>query len=153
MGLIIRPAIQSDMKAVLELIRELAKYEKEPDAVLNTEENLIRDAFGPDKIIDCIVAELDREVVGFYITYTSYSTWNGRCLYLEDLYIKEVHRRKGIGEELFSTLIQQAKDLKVRRLDWQVLDWNEPAIKFYEKIGAHIDKDWYNGRMFFDLKD
>ncbi len=149
MEIIIREARETDMKAVLGLIVELAVYEKEPDAVINTEENLIRDAFGKDKLINCTVAEHEGKVIGFFITYVSYSTWNGRCLYLEDLYVQEAYRRHGVGKMLFDELVDQAKKMGAKRLDWQVLDWNEPAIKFYEKIGATIDKDWYNGRMFF----
>ena len=149
MEIIIRDAREADMKAVLGLIIELAIYEKEPDAVINTEENLIKDTFGEDSMINCTVAEVDGKVIGFYITYVSYSTWNGRCLYLEDLFIKPEFRRRGIGQMLFDNLITQAKEMKVKRLDWQVINWNDPAIKFYEKIGAFIDKDWYNGRLFF----
>jgi GNAT superfamily N-acetyltransferase len=149
MNVLIREAKKTDMKAVLGLINELAIYENEPDAVINTEENLIKDGFGEEKVYDCVVAELDQQIIGFFITYTSYSTWNGKCLYLEDLYVQEQYRRDGVGKLLFDALITEAKKRKVKRLDWQVLEWNEPAIKFYEKIGAIIDKEWYNGRMFF----
>lgn len=150
MKIVIRAARKTDMKAVLGLINELAIYENEPDAVINTEENLIQDGFGSEKVFDCVVAELDQEIIGFFIAYTSYSTWNGKCLYLEDLYVQEAYRRHGVGKMLFDELIAEAKKRKVKRLDWQVLDWNAPAIKFYEKIGARIDKNWYNGRIFFE---
>lgn len=145
----IREAKKSDMKSVLGLIVELAVFEKEPNAVINTEENLINDAFGDNALIECKVAEHEGQIVAFYITYISYSTWKGRCLYLEDLYVKPEYRRHGVGKMLFDDLIQKAKDMGVKRMDWQVLEWNEPAIKFYEKIGATIDKDWHNGRLFF----
>ena len=149
MEIIIRDARESDMKAVLGLIIELAEYEKEPEAVINSEANLIQDAFGEDRLIHCTVAEFKGKVIGFFITYVSYSTWNGRCLYLEDLYVQEAYRRHGVGKMLFDELLCHAKEMGAKRLDWQVLDWNESAIKFYEKIGATIDKNWYNGRMFF----
>lgn len=145
----IREAVESDMEAVHGLIVELAVYEKEPDGVINTVENLKKDGFGPDKIFDCNVAEVDGKIVGFVLMYTSYSTWKGRCLYLEDFYVQEAYRGTGIGKKLFQLVVDEAIKRKAPRLDWQVLAWNEPAIKFYEKNNAIIDKEWYNGRMFF----
>ena len=146
--ILIRKAIPGDEKAIMGLVQELAEYEKEPDAVINTPEQLAIDLF-EDKICDCFVVEMDKVVRGMAVYYISYSTWKGRCLYLEDLYIQPEYRRGGLGQELFDKLIKEAEALGVKRMDWQVLEWNEPAIKFYEKIGATLDPEWWNGRMFF----
>lgn len=146
--IIIRKAEPGDEEAIMGLVQELAEYEKEPDAVINTSEQLAVDLF-EDKICDCFVVEMDNVVRGMALYYISYSTWKGRCLYLEDLYIQPDYRRGGLGQELFNKLLNEAKSLGVKRMDWQVLEWNEPAIKFYEKIGATLDPEWWNGRMFF----
>jgi GNAT superfamily N-acetyltransferase len=145
----IRRAEKGDENAILGLIKGLAEYEKEPEAVINTAEQLAIDLF-QDNICEAFVAESDGGIVGFALYYSSYSTWNGRCVYLEDLYVLPEHRRTGVGKDLFDAVVNIAKERRVKRLDWQVLDWNEPAIRFYEKEGATIDKEWYNGRMFFD---
>ncbi|MDX1651240.1 MAG: GNAT family N-acetyltransferase [Brumimicrobium sp.] len=146
--IIIRRAVPGDEVEIMGLIQELAEYEREPDAVINTPEKLAVDLF-EDKICDCFVVEIDGTVRGMALYYISYSTWKGRCLYLEDLYIQPTYRRGGLGKELFGILVEEAKSLGVKRMDWQVLEWNEPAIKFYEKIGATLDPEWWNGRMFF----
>ena len=145
----IRKAESGDEKAIMDLVQELAEYEKEPDAVVNTPEQLHVDLF-EDPICECLVAEMDGEIRGMALYYTSYSTWKGRCLYLEDLYIQPTYRRGGVGQALFKELIDVAEKRGVKRMDWQVLEWNEPAIAFYEKIGATLDPEWYNGRLFFD---
>lgn len=144
----IREAIPGDEHAILELIKGLAEYEKEPDAVINTAVQLGEDLFEKN-ICDCIVAENEGEVIAFALYYTSYSTWNGACVYLEDLYVLPEYRSQGVGSKLFDRVVQIAKDRGVKRLDWQVLDWNEPAINFYKAKGARLDDDWLNGRMFF----
>tara|TARA_B100000508_G_scaffold141092_1_gene146472 strand:- start:144569 stop:145024 length:456 start_codon:yes stop_codon:yes gene_type:complete len=146
---IIRDAQPGDERAIMDLVQELAEYEKEPDAVINTPEQLKFDLF-EDPICECLVVEMDGAVRGMALYYTSYSTWKGRCLYLEDLYIQPQYRRGGVGQALFKKLIKIAKDRGVKRMDWQVLEWNEPAIEFYKKIGATLDPEWYNGRLFFD---
>lgn len=146
---IIRKAVPGDEVAIMKLVQELADYEREPDAVINTPEQLKIDLFD-DPICECLVVAIDNEVKGMALYYTSYSTWKGRCLYLEDLYIQPEYRRGGLGKELFSRLINLAKERGVKRMDWQVLEWNEPAIQFYEKIGATLDPEWHNGRLFFD---
>lgn len=145
----IREIQQKDIQSVLDLIIELAVYENEPEAVINTKEQLSKDLF-EDKVCECFVAEIDNEIQGFALFYTSYSTWKGRCLYLEDLYVKEANRKSGLGQQLFTRLIEEAKARKVKRMDWQVLDWNEPAIKFYEKNNALLDPEWINGRFSFE---
>src|SRR5690554_163515 len=137
----IRRAKRGDETQIMGLVHELALYEKAPEEVINTPEQLAIDLFD-DKICDCFVYELDGAIRGIALYYISYSTWRGRCLYLEDLYIQPAYRRGGDVDDV-------AKTLKVKRMDWQVLDWNEPAIKFYESIGATLDPEWINGRLFF----
>lgn len=150
MNIHIRKAEKKDMTSVLGLIQELAEYEKAPDEVINTVENLENDGFGPEKVFDCIVAEDEDTVIGFALFYTGYSTWKGRTLYLEDFLINEKYRNKGIGKQLFDAVIQEAKRRNVKRMDWQVLDWNTPAIEFYKKYKATLDGEWLNGRFFFN---
>ncbi len=145
----IRVAKSGDEVAILGLIKELALYEKAPEQVTNTVEQLRIDLF-EDKICDAIVATLDGEIIGFALYYVSYSTWKGRCLYLEDFYVKESKRKLGIGQLLFEEVVAIAKARKVKRMDWQVLEWNEPALNFYKKNESILDGEWVNGRLFFD---
>lgn len=144
----IRKAERKDVQAIYSLIKELADYEKAPDEVINTAETLEYDLFD-DPICDAIVAEHDGVVVGFALYYTSYSTWKGRSLYLEDFYVTEEMRGKGFGQILFDEVVEEAKRRKVKRMDWQVLEWNQIAIDFYNRNGAILDPEWLNGRMFF----
>ena len=146
---IIRTALPDDMKAVHGLIRELAIYEKAEEQHTNSVEQLIKDGFGTNNVFDCIVAEVDKEVVGFALFYTSYSTWKGQCLYLEDFLVTESMRGAGIGKLLFDEVYQIAKDRNVGRFEWQVLDWNEPALNFYRKYNADLDGGWINGKIIF----
>lgn len=147
----IRAAKLGDESSILGLIQELATYEREPDAVINTAEKLKIDLF-IDKICFAIVVENDQKnIVGFALYYISYSTWKGRCLYLEDFYVQPSERRGGIGQRLFDEVVSIAKELKVRRMDWQVLEWNELALSFYKKQNAILDPEWVNGRLFFDF--
>lgn len=145
----LRDAKLGDEQAIYGLIHELAVYEKEPDAVINTAEQLKKDLF-IDKVCSCIVLEHEDTIVGMALYYTSYSTWRGRCLYLEDFYIQPAHRRKGGGEVIFNHLVDKAKKEGFKRMDWQVLDWNEPAISFYKKVNAELDAGWMNGRLYFN---
>jgi GNAT superfamily N-acetyltransferase len=149
MSPIIRNAQRTDVTAIFKLIQELALYEKAPEQVTNTAEQLSIDLFD-EYLCEAIVAELDSEIVGFALYYTSYSTWKGACLYLEDFYVKEEVRKLGIGQQLFDEIVLIAKARNVKRMDWQVLAWNEPAIRFYEKQKAILDPEWLNGRMFFE---
>ena len=149
--IIIRTAIAEDMNTVHSLIRELAIYEKAEKEHTNTVEQLILDGFGPNKIFDCIVAEKNNIVIGFALFYTSYSTWKGSCLYLEDFLVTEKLRGKGVGKLLFDKVLSIAKQRKVGRFEWQVLDWNEPALNFYKKYNAILDGEWINGKITFDL--
>lgn len=144
----IRSAKKGDEGAIMELIRGLALYEKAPDEVVNTAEDLGKHLFD-EKVCDALVVEADDQIVGFALYYTNYSTWKGKCLYLEDFYLLPEYRRSGIGSKLFDAVVEIAKKRGVKRMDWQVLDWNEPAINFYKKKNAVLDPEWINGRIFF----
>ena len=144
----IRKAVPSDMSRVLELIKELAIYENAEDQVTNTAEQLTEDGFGDAPAFECVVAQLADEVIGFAIYYTSYSTWKGTCLYLEDLLVTETKRRLGVGKLLFDEVLRIARERNAKRFEWQVLDWNEPAINFYKKYKADLDPEWINGKLF-----
>ena len=130
------------MPRVLELIKELALYEKAPDEVLISEETLLEDGFGPNKLFDTLVAETDNEIVGMLLYYPVFSTWKGRSIYLEDFVVADSHRRKGIGQLLIDALVQEARSAKAKKIRWQVLDWNSPAIEFYKKISATLENSW-----------
>ena len=149
--MIIRKGNEDDMKAVLGLIQELADFEKEPDAVLITVDDLVRDGFGPVPLFHVFVAEVEseqaKEVVGIALYYYRYSTWKGKTIHLEDLVVKEKMRGSGLGYALYSEIIKQGKKDNVRRIEWNVLDWNTPAIEFYEKSGAKVLKDWKVAQM------
>lgn len=145
----IRAAKPGDEHAILNLIKGLAEYEKAPEQVINTAENLANDLF-QTKICEAFVVEDENKIVGFALYYTSYSTWKGPCIYLEDIYVLPEKRQGGVGSVLFDKVVEVAKARKVARMDWQVLDWNEPAISFYKKKGAILDEEWINGRMFFE---
>jgi GNAT superfamily N-acetyltransferase len=147
--ILIREAKPKDISAVLQLIRELADFERKPKAVVNTESELHQHIF-KDKICNAIVADENNEIIGFALYYNSYSTWKGKCLYLEDLYVQEARRKHGVGALLFEKIISIAEYQKVRRLEWLVLDWNQPAIQFYKKYGANLDNSWLNGKIEFN---
>ncbi len=127
------------------LVHELALFEKSPNEVSNTAQQMLNDGFGERPLFDCIVAEIDSKVVGFALYYYRYSTWKGKCLYLEDFYVTETCRSKGIGKTLFEDIIKISKKESCKRINWQVLDWNQGAIKFYSKHSASFDKAWWNG--------
>lgn len=143
----IRKGTKADMATVLTLIKELAVFEKKPDAVVVTLEDLQRDGFGPTPMFYTFVAESDDKIVGVALFYYRYSTWKGRTIHLEDLIVTEDFRGKGVGIALYKEVILQGKKDGVRRIEWNVLDWNEPAIKFYETSGARVLKDWYVVQM------
>lgn len=148
----IRIGTKEDMTAVLSLIQELADYEKEPKAVQITAEDLIRDGFGDQPLFHVFVAEINsevnhKEIVGIAFYYYRYSTWKGKIIHLEDLVVKNSMRGKGIGYALYSEIIKQAQKDNVKRIDWNVLDWNTPAIDFYEKTGAKVLKEWHVAQM------
>lgn len=143
----IREARPEDITHILALIRELALYEKAPQEVTNTEEAILRDGFGPEPAFQCKVAVADGQIVGMYIWYVRYSTWKGKGLYLEDIIVTEPMRGKGIGKKLFEACMQDAADMQANFMIWQVLDWNEPAIKFYQTYGASFDGEWINVKL------
>lgn len=130
------------MPVVLGLIKELALFEKEPYAVVVTVADLERDGFGKNPLFHTFVAEMNGEIIGMALYYYRYSTWKGKTIHLEDLIVKEAHRGTGAGLALYTEIIKQGKKDKVRRIEWNVLDWNEPAIRFYEKSGAKVLNDW-----------
>ncbi|MEA5428722.1 GNAT family N-acetyltransferase [Arcicella lustrica] len=149
MSVIIRKGIREDVPVMFELIKELALYEKAPEQVTNTVEQMYVDGFGDNPIFGSIVAEVAGEVVGLALYYYRYSTWKGKRLYLEDLIVSEKMRGKGLGEKLLEATIQQAKDDACTGVMWQVLDWNEPAINFYKKFGTRMDGEWINVHLDF----
>ncbi len=139
---VIREATIEDMPGVLGLIRELALFEKEPDAVEITVEDLERDGFGERPSFHCFVADIEGDVAGIALVYPRYSTWKGIALHLEDLVVSRKYRGKGLGKALLSEVIRYGHELGVKRINWEVLDWNEPAIKFYEYNGARVLREW-----------
>lgn len=138
----IRKGIATDMAEVLKLIKELAVFEKEPDAVIVTENDLIRDGFGENPLFYTFVAEVDSRIIGMALYYYRYSTWKGKTIHLEDLIVTQQCRGTGAGFALYSKIIQQAKKDCVKRVEWNVLNWNQSAIDFYTKSGATILDDW-----------
>ena len=140
---IVRFATPSDMPKVLELIKELAVFEKEPDAVEVTEKMLLDDGFNEHPSFTCFVAEINDQVEGMALVYERYSTWKGKVLHLEDLVVNQNMRGYGLGGKLLKRVVEYGKELGVKRISWEVLDWNTPAIDFYEKRGAKIMRDWH----------
>lgn len=140
----IRPATRQDCPAMLGLIRELAEYEKAPQEVTVDPLHFEESGFGPHPVWWAIVAEGQEGIVGFALYYIRYSTWKGQVMYLEDIIVTEPHRGKGIGSMLMDQLIREAKQKQFGRIVWQVLEWNEPAIRFYRKYGASFDPEWVN---------
>lgn len=138
----IRLATEKDMPEVLNLIRELAQFEMEPEAVEVTVEELIKDGFNDDPQFICFVAEINNKIDGMALAYLRYSTWKGIVLHLEDLIIKKESRGLGLGTKLLDKVVKYAHEIGVKRICWEVLDWNKPAIDFYNKKGAYIKKDW-----------
>lgn len=145
--MIIRKGTKQDMPAVLGLIKELAAFEKEPDAVVVTTEELIKDGFGENPLFHTFIAEEGSEIIGMALFYYRYSTWKGKTIHLEDLIVKENRRGTGAGSALYKAVIAFAKQQGVRRIEWVVLNWNEHAIKFYERSGAKILQDWLTVQM------
>ncbi|MCT4562174.1 MAG: GNAT family N-acetyltransferase [Crocinitomicaceae bacterium] len=146
--MMIRNAERKDVQEIHQLIVELAIYEKEPEAVTNRVEDLEKHLFD-EEVCSAIVAEKEGQIIGFALYYISYSTWKGKCLYLEDFYVQPEHRKTGAGTELFEEVIRRAKQMNAARMDWQVLEWNELAINFYKKFDAELNPEWLNGRFHF----
>jgi GNAT superfamily N-acetyltransferase len=145
MSVNIRVARQEDCPRLLELVHELALYEKAPEEVTVTLEEFVAAGFGENPVWKAFVAEEDGFIAGFAIYYIRYSTWKGCRLYLEDFIVTESYRGKGIGKLLFEQIMQEAKEKGFNGMNWQVLDWNEPALNFYNKYAAQIEAGWLNG--------
>ena len=143
----IRKGLKSDLPSVLALIKELAEFEKAPDEVCVTLEELEEDGFGQHPYYWFIVAEYKEEIIGLSFYFIRYSTWKGRFLFLEDFVVKEDFRGQGVGAQLFEETIRIAQRLEVKGMVWQVLDWNEDAIRFYKKYEASIHTEWLNGKL------
>lgn len=144
----IRKATFKDCEAILALITELAIYEKAGDEVSIDLKQLQSDGFGENPLFQAFVAENNDEIAGMALVYFKYSTWKGKSLYLEDIVVKSKFRRMGIGEMLFKKVVSYGLESNCARMDWQVLDWNLPAISFYKKLYAELDETWINGRLF-----
>ncbi len=147
MNIQIRKGTAADIPSALNLVKELAVYEKAPDEVEVTIEEMTNWGFGLDKQFDFYMASINNEIVGMALYYFKYSTWKGKCLFLEDIIVTESQRGKGIGKLLFDKVVQDSKDMNVRRMEWQVLDWNTPAIEFYKKYDAVLDGEWINCKL------
>ncbi len=145
----IRKGKEEDLVAVFELVRELAIYEKAEDQITTTLEQVKIDAFGKHPIFGFFVAEEKGTILGAAIYYTRYSTWKGKRLYLEDLIVTKKARGSGLGLALLDQIVEEARATNCTGVMWQVLDWNEPAIGFYEKYGASLDKGWINCHLDF----
>lgn len=143
----IRPGTQDDLPQALALIQELAAFEREPDAVETTVESMQRDGFGEEAVFEFFVAEDQEKLVGLALYFYSYSTWKGKCLYLEDLIVTKSHRGKGLGRQLLDQIVEKAKEENAKRVVWQVLDWNTPAIDFYQSLGADVLTEWLTCRL------
>lgn len=154
MNFIIRNGLKEDAKACHELIKELAVFENAPDAVTNTLEQFTNDGFGEEPIYKLFVAEISadeteaKKVVGMALFVTTYSTWKGKMLFLDDLVVNEAFRGKGIGQALIDALFDHARNNDFKIIKWQVLNWNEPAIKFYKKLGMTFDDEWLDCKYY-----
>lgn len=147
MKFLVRKGTKPDLPQVLNLVKELAAYEKAPHEVTVTVADMERDGFGENPIFDFFVAEAENKIIGIALYYIKYSTWKGKCVFLEDIIVTEHYRKYGIGKKLFDEVVKVAKAMNVKRLEWQVLEWNEPAIKFYKKLDAHFDNEWINCKL------
>lgn len=144
----IRAAAADDVSLILQFIRELAEYEKAPDEARATPEDILRDGFSEHSKFRCVIAEWDGRPAGFALFFTNYSTWRGRPgIYLEDVFVRPAFRQKGIGRALLAHLAQTALREGCARFEWQVLDWNTPAIEFYQSLGATAMKEWLTMRV------
>ena len=144
-----RFAVKEDMLSVLALIKELAIYEKNGNAVTNTVEQLQEDGFEKKSLFKVIVAEHKLRIIGIALYYPRYSTWKGKCIHLDDIIVTKKYRGKGIGEKLMKMLIEDAKKFGAKLLIWEVLGWNTKAIKFYKKLGSKTDNEWTQCKLYF----
>ncbi|MDX2173578.1 MAG: GNAT family N-acetyltransferase [Bacteroidota bacterium] len=147
MNITIRKGTENDVQSALNLVKELAIYEKAPNEVEVTIDEMHNWGFGPNKVFDFFVLEKETKIIGLALYYYKYSTWKGKCLFLEDIIVTETERKNGYGKLLFNEVVKVAKEQKVRRMEWQVLEWNTPAIEFYKKYDAVLDPEWINGKL------
>lgn len=147
MEIIIREAVKEDCPRLLELVNELAVFERAPEEVTVSLEEFVDAGFGGKPVWKSFVAEVSGRIEGFALYYVRYSTWKGCRLYLEDLLVTQSMRSKGIGKKLFERIVLEARDKGFNGMTWQVLDWNEPAISFYKKYGSKIESEWLNGSL------
>ena len=150
MSITIRRAVPEDCPRLMELIKELAEYEKAPQDVTVTMEHFKASGFGANPVWWAFVAEEKGVILGFALYYIRYSTWKGQAMYLEDIIVTEKARGRGIGRLLFDQLIKEAREKKFNRIIWQVLEWNEPAINFYRKYNADFDGEWLNASIYIN---
>ncbi len=143
----IRKATIEDSAAILSLIEELAKFEREADAVIVSQIDIEKHGFGQNPLFECFVAEVDQKIVGIALFYARYSTWKGPTLHLEDLIVTEKMKGNGIGTALYRKFVEYGYSSRVARIEWNVLNWNEPAISFYEKSGANVLTNWRTVQM------
>ncbi len=150
MSIVLRQGEAVDIPEVLELVKQLADFEKAPNEVEVTIKEMSEWGFGSNKVFDFFVLLKNDRIVGTAIYYYKYSTWKGRCLFLEDIIVTETERNQGFGKLLFNEVVQVAKNQKVRRMEWQVLDWNTNAIEFYKKYNSNFDGEWINCKLVYD---
>ncbi|MBK5285289.1 MAG: GNAT family N-acetyltransferase [Bacteroidia bacterium] len=143
----IRKGEKKDIPQALQLVKELALYERAPEEVITTVQQMEKDGFGENPVFRFLVAEMEKEIIGMALYYTAYSTWKGKYIYLDDLIVTEKQRRTGAGKLLFDALLKEAKREGANQMRWHVLEWNEPAINFYKKYNAVLDPEWITGRM------
>lgn len=140
----VRPAQATDVPAMFKLVQELARFEQAEHEIMNTEAQLLQDGFGEQPVFYALVAEQQAHIVGLLLYFYSYSTWKGKSIYVDDFIVDSEHRHKGVGTLLFNAILQIAEGQAINKLHWQVLNWNEPAIQFYQKQGAILDNEWSN---------
>lgn len=145
--MIVRKGLRNDIPELLRLVKELAMFEKEPNAVIATQDDYLK--AWEEGVFEFIVGIVDDRIVGIGLYYLTFSTWKGRMLYLEDFVISDQHRNKGYGQLIFNAIMEEAIRKNCALLKWQVLDWNLPALAFYEKNNAQIEKNWWNGKIVF----
>lgn len=149
MNVLVRKGKKEDLPIVIELIKELAAFERMPGEVEVTLTEMEKWGFGEDKVFDFFVLEKDSKIVAMTLYYFKYSTWKGKCLFLEDIIVTESERKKGFGKLLFNAVVKVAQEEKVKRMEWQVLEWNEAAIRFYKKYMSYFDDEWINCKLTF----
>lgn len=147
MEIVVRKGRKEDIPSILGLIRELAEYEKALYEVVNTVEDMERDGFGVEPVFRSLVAEAGGRIVGAAVYFVKYSTWKGKGVYLDDIVVTEPLRGRGIGSKLFEAVMDEARSMGARQMHWQVLDWNEPAIRFYRKYDTRFDGEWINCKL------